>query len=136
MSEYRWQRGQPGIGRAYVNIDHQSGSPNLGRLTPVQLKSRLERAGKDFILLDIRTAQEWQYDGRIRGARWIPMDELLVKAEAELPRDAEIVVCCAHGVRSAAVARYLARAGYTHVSDLAGGLLAWEAAGFPLSAKY
>jgi rhodanese-related sulfurtransferase len=45
--------------------------------------------------------------------------------------DAEIVVVCKVGGRSAQVTAWLRQQGY-RASNLAGGVLAWEAAGKPL----
>lgn len=82
-----------------------------------------------LILLDVRTPEEWA-EGHIEGAILIPLDELPNRAAAELPQDAEIVVYCRSGNRSAQAAAYLVDAGYTNVSDL-GGIIDWVAAGYP-----
>ena len=50
---------------------------------------------------------------------------------AELPTDRTIVCICRVGGRSGAVAAALAGAGYD-VRNVDGGMLAWEAAGFPV----
>jgi rhodanese-related sulfurtransferase len=50
-----------------------------------------------------------------------------------LTPDAEIVVVCKVGSRSAQVTAWLRRQGYD-ATNLAGGLMAWEAAGRPLEA--
>jgi rhodanese-related sulfurtransferase len=61
------------------------------------------------------------------------MDDLPVRATSELPKEAEIIVYCAHGVRSTAVARALVRAGYQHVGDMVGGMDAWLRVGLPVA---
>jgi rhodanese-related sulfurtransferase len=43
-----------------------------------------------------------------------------------------LVVHCAGGYRSSIAASLLEQRGFTRVSELAGGIAAWEAAGFPL----
>ena len=50
---------------------------------------------------------------------------------AELPTDRTVVCICRVGGRSGAVAAALADAGYD-VRNLDGGMLAWEAAGYPV----
>ena len=45
---------------------------------------------------------------------------------AELDREAEIVVHCRSGVRSARAARLLRAAGFPRVRNLTGGILAWS----------
>lgn len=100
-------------------------------LSPRQVAKRLEQPRSGLILLDVRTPQEWVMDGRIEGATLIPIDEIEARAPAELPKDAEIIVYCHVGVRSSAVAHFLAQTGYTNVSDLEGGIDAWMRAGLP-----
>lgn len=102
------------------------------RLSPRQVRERLRAADGDLILLDVRRAYELRLEGIIPGATWIPMEELAYRAREELPQSADIIVYCAHGVRSEAVVAALARAGYTAVTDLAGGLAAWKAQGLPV----
>lgn len=82
----------------------------------------------DLILLDVRTPQEWEEDGHIEGATLIPLQELEARAGSELPQDAEIVVYCRTGNRSAQAAEYLVSAGYADVSNM-GGIRDWVAAG-------
>ena len=52
---------------------------------------------------------------------------------SDVPRDRPLVVFCAGGYRSSIAASLLQRDGFTNVSELAGGIAAWEAAGLPLS---
>jgi rhodanese-related sulfurtransferase len=43
------------------------------------------------------------------------------------------VVVCRAGARSASAGAILARAGFRHVSNLAGGMLGWRSAGLPVN---
>ena len=106
-----------------------SGRPRL--LHPQAVAERLSQPKNGLILLDVRTPQEWTFDGRIDGATLIPIDEIEGRT-AELPHDAEIIVYCHSGVRSNAVVNYLASLGYSNLADLAGGVEAWQWAGLPL----
>ena len=81
------------------------------------------------ILLDVREQDEWDA-GHAPQARHLPMSQLQSRA-AELDRDAQIVCVCHVGGRSAAVADALARAGW-QAANLAGGMIAWSAAGLPV----
>ncbi|HEC23769.1 MAG TPA: rhodanese-like domain-containing protein [Chloroflexi bacterium] len=101
------------------------------RVTPQEVYERLPELGDDLILLDVRTPEEWSEDGHIEGATLIPLSELETRAAAELPKDAEIIVYCRSGNRSAQAAEYLVSAGYTRVSDM-GGIRDWIAAGYPV----
>jgi glyoxylase-like metal-dependent hydrolase (beta-lactamase superfamily II)/rhodanese-related sulfurtransferase len=81
------------------------------------------------LLVDVRAPRE--YDGkRISGAVSMPLNHLAEHIH-ELPRDRPLVVHCAGGYRSSIAASLLMREGRTDVSELAGGIAAWEAAGLP-----
>ena len=49
-----------------------------------------------------------------------------------VPHDRPVVVFCAGGYRSSIAASLLQREGFTNVSEIAGGLTAWDAASLPL----
>ncbi len=76
-------------------------------------------------VLDVREPVEWAY-GHIENAVHIPMSELTSRLD-ELP-DAQTLVVCKVGSRSARVAGWLVQQGRDAV-NLDGGLLDWEAAG-------
>lgn len=96
------------------------------QLTPQQVYERLQASRGNLILVDVRTAREWQRKGHIEGAALIPIDDLRERAAGELPRTAEIIAYCQSGARSRAAAAFLAQTGYTNVADLSGGLEAWQ----------
>lgn len=93
----------------------------IPEIAPGEAANRL-KAGHS-IVLDVREAEEWE-EGRIPGARWIPMAELAGRLE-ELPKDREIIVVCRSGGRSAVVTNYLLAAGFRAV-NLRGGMLQWQ----------
>jgi rhodanese-related sulfurtransferase len=77
-------------------------------------------------VLDVRSPEEYATLGHIPGALLLPVD-LIAAAPATLsnPRD-PLLVCCEHGVRSAFAARFLSRAGFECVINLAGGMSTWR----------
>lgn len=75
-------------------------------------------------LIDVREVFEWRI-ARIEGADNLPLSEILGWWR-ELDRDAELVVHCHHGVRSAAVCRALTVEGFRRVVNLRGGIEAWR----------
>jgi|FLYN01.1.fsa_nt_gi rhodanese-related sulfurtransferase len=87
------------------------------------LKQRLTSDAEQPVLLDVREPYEYA-EGVIPGAVFIPMNDIPARID-ELDRDAEIVVYCAHGVRSWQVAAYLLYNGFTNVKSLADGFAAW-----------
>jgi len=84
-------------------------------------------AGEDAYLLDVRDHDEWAV-GHAPEAHHVPMMELLGRLD-ELPPDRDLVVVCRVGSRSAQVVAYLQQQGWGRVSNLAGGMAAWQAAG-------
>ena len=67
----------------------------------------------------------------IDGSVSIPLTTLSARLH-ELPPDRSLLVHCAGGYRSSLAVSLLQRAGISNVSEMAGGIAAWEAAGLPL----
>jgi rhodanese-related sulfurtransferase len=95
----------------------------LGEIEPKELKRRLDR-GDNIVVLDVREPAEVEIAPFPR-AMHLPMGDIPSRV-AELDPDAEWVVICHHGIRSAQVAMYLARGGFGRVSNLSGGIEAWS----------
>jgi len=108
-------------------------STGVPEITVEQLKSKIDR-GDDFFLLDVREPNEFQIC-RIAGATLIPLGEL-ARRTGELDRDREMVVQCKVGARSARAVSLLQERGFTRVSNLKGGILAWIDRVDPSLAKY
>ena len=105
----------------------------MDEITPQELKSRLDRNDRP-VLVDVR--DDWETKlCRLDNALHIPMEELEFRTDELNPVD-DIVVYCHHGVRSAAVADYLRRLGFTRVRNLSGGLDAWARAVEPSMRRY
>jgi rhodanese-related sulfurtransferase len=81
-------------------------------------------AGGALVLIDVREDREWNL-GHAAGAVHMSRGTLESKIDAAVPRDAEIVLYCASGNRSALAAESLALMGYGKVSSMAGGFRAW-----------
>ncbi len=102
-----------------------------------QVKSEIREVSVDEVqahapkhLIDVREGEEYE-EGYIPGAQWIPRGKLELRIEDVVPdRDAEVVLYCAGGTRSAMAARSLKELGYQNVSSLAGGFTAWKRNGF------
>ena len=56
----------------------------------------------------------------------------LAERVRELPTDRPILVHCAGGYRSSIAASLFQRRGFDRVSEIAGGISGWEAAGLPI----
>jgi len=87
---------------------------------------------EDAIVLDVREAPEYA-QGHIPRARHIPLGELARRiGELEKFKDKPIIVACRSGHRSAGACGILAKHGFANVYNLAGGMIAWEAAHLPV----
>ena len=86
---------------------------------------------RDTVLLDVREQDEWDA-GHAPQAQHIPMSELAGRLE-ELPADAEVLVICRSGGRSARVTAYLNANGWD-ARNVDGGMQSWHAAGRDLAA--
>ena len=82
------------------------------------------------VLIDVRAPREREQK-RIPGSLSIPLNHLAERT-SELPADRPLLVYCAGGYRSSIAASLLQRQGFTHVSEIAGGITAWEAAKLPI----
>ena len=102
------------------------------QLTVKELKARRD-AGEDIFLLDVREPYEFQI-AQI-GGKLIPQNDVPQRL-AEIPRDREIIVHCRSGARSQRIAEFLKQSGYSEVSNLAGGILAWSDEIDPKVQKY
>jgi adenylyltransferase/sulfurtransferase len=93
---------------------------------PVEVKEWLAK-GEELFLLDVRQAREWNL-AKIEGATLIPLNELTVRAEAELAavKKKRIVIYCHHGVRSLRAAALLRQLGFANAYSMAGGIEAWS----------
>jgi molybdopterin/thiamine biosynthesis adenylyltransferase/rhodanese-related sulfurtransferase len=95
------------------------------------LKKRIE-GGKPFTLVDVREKDEFRA-GFIPGAVHVPRSHLESQSEQKLPdRDAEIILYCAGGTRSAFAARTLTELGYTNVTSANPGFIRWKDLRYPV----
>jgi len=100
------------------------------RITPELAAERLASSHPP-LLVDVRAPSE-RAARKIEGSVSIPCQELRDRL-GELPRTRPILIHCAGGYRSSLAASLLQRAGITQVSEIAGGIAAWEAARMPLA---
>lgn len=82
-------------------------------------------------LLDVREPEEHE-ESRLEGCKLIPLGELQSRATAELDPEAEIVIYCAHGMRSMQALMGLRRMGFMKTRSLEGGISAWEGMDLPV----
>ena len=93
------------------------------KISAADAKARMD-SGDEIIILDVRTLEEFNA-GHIAGAILVPNETILDEQPELLPDlDAEILVYCRSGNRSAQAANKLLAIGYTNVVDF-GGIIDW-----------
>ena len=98
----------------------------MNEVSPKEAHSRMQQGA---ILVDVRESNEYE-EIHASGAQLMPLSEFGA-AHGSLPKDAEIVVICRSGARSERAGQMLLDGGYTNVSNLTGGTVAWVQDGLP-----
>jgi hydroxyacylglutathione hydrolase len=88
-------------------------------------------AHQQVAVIDVRGASEYA-TGSIQGSHLLPFG-YIEQRPGEIPKDRPIVVMCQTGRRSVVAASVLEANGYTQVSNLLGGIEAWQQAGYPIT---
>jgi rhodanese-related sulfurtransferase len=94
-----------------------------------EVKQRLDRGERGFHLVDVREESEWA-KGHLPGAMHLGKGIIERDIETKIPdADAEIILYCGGGFRSALAADNLQKMGYTNVKSMDGGWRGWTEAG-------
>ena len=98
------------------------------RMTAFALAEELPKETAS-IVVDVRTEKEWER-GHIAGSINIPLNHLKERW-TEIPEKRPVVVHCEGGYRSAIACSLLQKRGLEDVTDLIGGIKAWQASHLP-----
>jgi len=104
-----------------------------GEITPVEVKQKMDR-GDNFVLIDVREPHEYKICN-LPGAKLIPLGEF-PRHVNEFDPESDIVIHCRSGMRSAKACAVLKQAGFKHVRNMVGGILAWSDQVDPSVPKY
>lgn len=94
-----------------------------------RLNQESEQGRPKPLLVDVRESNEYA-TVRIPGAVLMPLSEFQTSYQ-RLPNDRPLFIHCAAGKRSLVAAELLKRNGYDDVSNVEGGIIAWQKAGHP-----
>jgi len=111
----------------------QEAKVNEGEIDVVELKQKIDRGDK-FVLIDVREPHEYKICS-IPGSKLIPLGEFPQHVGEFNPED-DIVIHCRSGMRSAKACNVLRQAGFEHVRNVVGGILAWADKVDPSVPKY
>ena len=100
------------------------------RRISVQEAYDMQQAGA--LIVDVRRPDEW-VTGHARGAVHIPVDDVLERAEVELPKDKDLLFICAAGVRSGLAAEMASALEFPpeHLYNVEEGTPVWIQAELP-----
>jgi rhodanese-related sulfurtransferase len=102
--------------------------------TPEDVK-RKQEAGESFYFVDVREDNEWQ-NGHATGAIHLGKGIIERDIERTIPdHDAEVILYCGGGYRSALATDALQKMGYTNVISMDGGWTRWVELGYPIQTK-
>jgi rhodanese-related sulfurtransferase len=88
--------------------------------------------GEAFFFVDVREDREWN-EGRARGAIHVGKGVIERDIEAIVSDpNAEVILYCGGGFRSALAAESLLKMGYKNILSMAGGIRAWREAELPI----
>lgn len=102
---------------------------NFASVTPKVAYEMLQN-DDNVTLLDVRTIEEFKKDGKIAGAKLIPLGQLSANLTM-LDKSKKVLVYCRSGNRSVSASRILESNGFT-VVNMSGGLLGWQSAKLPM----
>jgi adenylyltransferase/sulfurtransferase len=109
--------------------------PMITEIEPKVFSEMIEKQ-EDLFVLDVR--EDWEREvAMIAPSIHIPLGEFSSSSGPELPsgisRENNIVIYCKAGVRSRMACEVLQGKGYQKLHNLSGGILKWEADGFPFA---
>lgn len=93
-------------------------------LSAEDISKRLKEEKERIFILDVRSDAEWK-SGHIADACHIELNQLSQKMHG-LPQDRLIAVICRTGMRASSGASLLKKFGFQHVSNVKGGMQAWD----------
>src|SRR5437899_4921025 len=109
----------------------QDAKARVRELTVDQVKAKVDR-GERFHLIDVREESEWAKD-HLPKATYLGKGIIERDVEERIPdANAEIVLYCGGGFRSALAADNLQKMGYHNVFSMDGGIRDWRGKGYPL----
>jgi hydroxyacylglutathione hydrolase len=113
-------------------VAEQMPTAQIMQITAAELQRELDQEPGSIQIIDVRRKPEWEL-GHIAGALHKPLDRV-AKMLGDLDRTKPVVVHCKGGYRSAIACSLIQRAGFENVTNLIGGLDAWQATGLTVSA--
>lgn len=115
---------------AFVSLSTTACGQSAPSVNVEEAKKMIDKNAK-IVVLDVRTPGEWN-GGHLKNAKHADIQSSDFEQKiASIDKNATVVVYCATGGRSSRAAGMMAQKGYKNVINMAGGITAWNAAGYP-----
>ena len=105
--------------------------PGVEHLSAEDLRLQLGESRKSPIVLDVRTAEEYEVS-HLPGAIRVDPDGDLPEFLRTLDHQASVVAYCSVGYRSSRLVERLKKEGFADAKNLEGSIFEWANKGFPL----
>lgn len=116
---------------SFVNFETETSNPQYEGVFDIA-PAELHQVMSQVKMIDVRQPEEYVGElGHVAGAELIPLGTLPDHLD-QLPKDRTIVFICRSGARSANAAAFAMMNGWTHVYNMKGGMLFWNALQLPI----
>lgn len=124
-----WQYSVSSLEINLLNLmTHQSFSQPIPQISVEQLAKQMKESPEGLQLIDVREEQEVAI-AHLEGFENLPLSEFAEWSDhipTRFDPEAETLVLCHHGVRSAQMCQWLVSQGFTNVKNIAGGIDAYS----------
>lgn len=104
---------------------------SIKQLSVLELNKKINNK-ENILLIDCREISEWN-EGHIEEAVFMPLSNFEEEAKKLNDVNKEIIIQCRSGVRSMKACSFLNNLGFTNLSNLEGGILAWHQNNFKIT---
>lgn len=94
-------------------------------MTTIDIEEFATVLAEGAIVFDTRPKDEFKKDA-IWGVKHLSLEQVQTDVFPDLPRDTPIYLICERGQNSELVGLYLEAAEFSHVYNVAGGMIAWR----------
>lgn len=115
---------------AIIFASFQEKNESYHNLSVGEVRARMESGSNDFVLVDVRTPQEYTGQlGHLGNAPLYPLQNLdsqYHQLEQYTKQGKDLIVYCRSGNRSRRAADFLIKHGFKHIYNMEGGMRAWN----------
>lgn len=116
---------------SFVNFETKTSNPQYEGVFDIA-PAELQQVMSQVKMIDVRQPEEYEGElGHVAGTELIPLGTLPDHLD-QLPKDQTIVFICRSGARSANATAFALMNGWTHVYNMKGGMLFWNALQLPI----